>query len=127
MAAISPVQPTGPAPRQGNIGGNLLAIVGITLVFGSALFSVNNVLLDVARASWSRILLIQGSFDPTLDAQQLYQLASRTRAFDQSGGGLPELLDTGKIKQYDGRIIQQAAQEHRLTLPAIFFKDLPGS
>jgi hypothetical protein len=111
---------------QGGIGGSLLAVAGITLLFGSALFSVNNLMLDVARDGWSRILLIRGSFNPTLDAQSLYRPASQTTAIDKSGL-LPELEDSGKIKQYDGRIIQEANQERRLPLPNVFFKGLPGS
>ncbi|MFI5267775.1 MAG: hypothetical protein ACHQ7M_10405 [Chloroflexota bacterium] len=128
MAAIvSPAQPISRPPSQGSIRGSLLAVVGITLVFGSALFSVNNVLLEVARSDWNKILLIQGSFNPTIDAQTLYKSAAQSKALDKSGDGLPDLMGSGKIKQYDGRIIQQADQEHRLTLPNVFFKGLPGS
>jgi hypothetical protein len=128
MAAIvSSAQPSGRAPSQGGLRGNLLAVAAITLVFGSALFTVNNVMLDVARAGWSKILLIQGSFNPTLNAQTLYKSAAQTQALDQSGSGLPQLSDSGKIKQYDGRLIREADQEHQLSLPNIFFKGLPGS
>ena len=104
---------------------NLLAVAAITLVFGSVLFSVNNVLLNMARSGWNRILLIQGSFAPTLDARQLYNSAAQTRALDNNGVGLPDIVAQSKIKQYDGRIIQQAAQEHRLPLPDSFFRGLP--
>lgn len=128
MAAIvSSARSVGRAPSQGSLRGNLLTVAGVTLVFGTALFSINNVLLDVARSGWNKILLIQGSFNPTIDAQTLYRTAAQTKAFDKSGAGLPEVVDSGKIKQFDGRIIQEADQEHRLQLPSIFFKGLPGS
>lgn len=128
MATIqSSIRPIGPAPRQASARANLLVIVAVTLVFGSALFSVNNVLLDAALASWNKIVLIHGSFNPSLDAQTLYNSAVPTKALDQTGAGLPALVGNDKIKQYDGRIIQQAAQEHRLALPSGFFKGLPGS
>jgi hypothetical protein len=116
------------SPSHHSVGGSLVAMVLVTTVFGSALFSANNVLLELARASWHQIQLIQGSFDPTLDAQHLYQSASKTTALDKSGAGLPELVDPGKIKQYDGRIMKEASREHQLSLPPTpFFQGLPGS
>ena len=122
-ATLSAAEPAG-RPTKGSALANLLAVVGITLVFGVALFSVNNVLLDVAKAGWNQILLIQGNFNPTLDAQTLYQSASRTTAIGKAGL-LPELLDPGKIKQYDGRIVQEAKLERRLPVPNGFFTGLP--
>ena len=123
-ATVLPARPA--SSKRASAVAHVVAVVGITLVFGWALFSVNNVLLNMARGGWNKILLIQGSFDPTLDAQSLYRSASRTTAIG-SGGLLPELLDPGKIKQFDGRIVQQAHQERRLPLPDGFFKGLPPS
>ena len=127
MATIAtPARSVSQAPARSGVGGTLLAMAAITLVFGSALFSVNNALLDVARSGWNHVLLIQGTFAPTLDAQKLYKAAAQTQALDRRGIGLPELTGSTKIKQYDGRIISQAAQERQIPLPDIFFKGLPG-
>lgn len=121
MAAVV----TRSAPAKGGFLANLVVVIGITLVFGSALFSVNNVLLDMAHDGWNRILLIRGSFTPTLDAKTLYRSSGQTKAL-AGNGLLPDLADSGRIKGFDPRIIQQADKDHQIVLPTIFFKDLPG-
>jgi hypothetical protein len=116
---------TRPAPDRGGFVANLVVVIGITLVFGSALFSINNVLLDMAHAGWNHILLIRGSFAPTLDAQTLYRSSGQSKALAGTGL-LPDIADNGRIKGFDPRIIQQADKDHQIVLPTIFFKDLPG-
>ena len=121
MAAVV----TQPAPARGGFLVNLVVVIGITLVFGSALFSVNNVLLDMAHDGWNQILLIRGTFTPTLDAQTLYRSSGQTKALARTGL-LPDLADNSRIKGFDPRIIQQAEKDHQIVLPTLFFKDLPG-
>jgi hypothetical protein len=98
----------------------VLALVAI--VYGSALFSVDNYILDVAREGWQKIQLIEGTFTPTGDPQKLYQAASRSRAMDSNGQHLPELTTDTKMRPYDLRIIQQAEQERQLPSPSTFTK-----
>ena len=125
MAAVvtRPAPPS--APARGGFLANLMVVIGITLVFGSALFSVNNVLLDMAHNGCNQILLIRGSFAPTLDAQTLYRSSGQSKALARTGL-LPDIADGGRIKGFDPRIIQQADKDHQIVLPTIFFKDLPG-
>ncbi|HLG70851.1 MAG TPA: hypothetical protein VK009_10545 [Chloroflexota bacterium] len=96
-------------------------LVLVLALYASALFSVNNVILDVAREGWTKIQLIQGSFAPAADAQKLYQNAGRSQAVD-SNGALPDVSPDGKVRPYDMRIIDQAAQERQLRGPETFTK-----
>jgi hypothetical protein len=125
MAAVATRPAPTAAPARDGFMANLVVVVGITLVFGAALFSVNNVLLDMAHDGWNQILLIRGSFAPTLDAQTLYRSSGQSKALARTGP-LPDVTDAGRIKGFDTRIIQQADKDHEIVLPTIFFKDLPG-
>jgi hypothetical protein len=108
----------------GERAGHRLSIPFVALVlalYASAVFSVSNVILDVAREGWTKIQLIQGTFTPAGDAQRLYQNASRSQALG-SNGALPDVASDGKVRPYDVRIIDQAAQERRLRGPDTFSK-----
>jgi hypothetical protein len=100
---------------------SLSFLIVVLAIYASAVFSVNNLLLDVAREGWSKIQLIPGTFAPAGDAQRLYQSASQTKAMS-SDGELPDLILDGKVRPFDTRIIQQATQERQLRGPETFTK-----
>jgi hypothetical protein len=97
----APVAP--PHAAAAKQGASIAALMGVWLVFSAALFSIDNVMLDVAKAGWQKIQLIQGTFAPASDAAKLYGSTVQ-----------------GKIRQYDPRIIDQAVQERQLKAPDTF-------
>lgn len=114
-------------PEGRHTGWITLPILALaTALYGSALFASSNLILDLARAGWQKIHLIEGSFFPSTDAQHLYQSASTAKAVGGSGESLPELTTDSKMRPYDGRIIEQAAQERQLRGPDTF-KSPPSS
>jgi hypothetical protein len=122
MAAATPVidlrhdEPA--APRAARFPFMLIALV--TLLYGGALFAVNNLFLDVLHTAWQEIQVIQGSFAPLEDARRLYQSAANTKAVDSTGTDMPGLSQDGKVRPYDLRIVGQASQERQLKGPDTF-------
>ncbi len=104
---------------MGMVSVAVLALVAV--LYGSALFSVDNYILDLARQGWQKIQFIHGTFTPATDPQRLYQAASTAKAVDSTGQHLPELTDFSKMRPYDMRLAQQAEQE-RLPAPNTFNK-----
>jgi hypothetical protein len=116
------------APRSRGLRGSpVLAALIVTAVFGWALFSVNQLILDNQRAAYETIRFIKGTFAPLADAQRLYVSGSVSKALDAAGKALPDVATDRKFGGYDTRIMQQAEQERLLKLPATFRSIAPNS
>ena len=104
-APLSPVNLAALAAEPKKEPAGVVPMLAIVLIFSVALFAADNVLLDVARAGWQKIQLLEASFAPTQDAQKMYSSSV-----------------AGKIPGYDPRIIDEAVKERQLKAPDNIFK-----